>query len=114
MESSLNGSLSSLIASPLTSKPRPLVLRNHFSNVSNKQQEQKYLPAPRVRRTSEDSAAKLNTPHVKRKTRESSEDTKTNSTNETSKTTTIGSLVKISSDEGDNNTLTESKPKTKR
>eukprot|EP00092_Neocalanus_flemingeri_P032730 GFUD01035600.1.p1 GENE.GFUD01035600.1~~GFUD01035600.1.p1 ORF type:complete len:3081 (-),score=832.05 GFUD01035600.1:233-9475(-) len=112
MESSLDGSLSSLVASPVTKrKPRPLVLRNHFSNIANKQQEQKYLPAPRLRRTSEESVNKSNTPKVKRKTQSASNssDTKisTDSKADASKQTQIGSLDKISSDEGENSSSTE-------
>lgn len=68
--SSMNGSMTSL-SSPLpTRKPRPLVLRNHFSNISHKQNEQKYLPAPRIRRSSEESGTKSgNTPQLKRKSK---------------------------------------------
>eukprot|EP00090_Calanus_glacialis_P038480 TRINITY_DN6712_c0_g1_i2.p1 TRINITY_DN6712_c0_g1~~TRINITY_DN6712_c0_g1_i2.p1 ORF type:complete len:1800 (-),score=429.51 TRINITY_DN6712_c0_g1_i2:80-5020(-) len=70
--------------------------------MANKQQEQKYLPAPRIRRTSEESTTKSTTPQVRRKARKSSEDAKISLDKTTkSKQNQVESLKKISAAEGE-------------
>ena len=74
------------------------------------QKQQKYLPPPRLRRVSEESDSKSNTPKVRRKMRRSSGDSNVTAypTNDSSKQTQLGCLDKILSDEGESNSVSES------